>query len=96
MPSQLRLKFLDRYLTLWIFLAMFVGVAIGYFYPGIVDFWHKGQTLTVNFQDGSVYEYLGVPKKIYEKFANSSTLMRFAKRHIFNSYIYRNVSKQSA
>ncbi len=63
---------------------------------GIVDFWHKGQTLTVNFQDGSVYEYLGVPKKIYEKFANSSTLMRFAKRHIFNSYIYRNVSKQSA
>lgn len=63
----------------------------------IIDtFYYKGQTLTINFLDGSVYEYLGVPKNIYTKFANSGTLTRFAKRHIFNSYIYRNVSKQSA
>jgi ACR3 family arsenite transporter len=43
-----KLSFLDRYLTLWIFLAMFFGVFSGYFYPGIVDFWNHFQIGTTN------------------------------------------------
>ena len=59
----------------------------------IDDFSYKGQNLKITFQDGSVYEYFGVPKSVYTKLANSPTPSRFARRHIFDSHSYRNVSK---
>jgi ACR3 family arsenite transporter len=47
-PENTRLKFLDRYLTLWIFLAMAVGVGLGYFVPAVVGFINQFQSGTTN------------------------------------------------
>ena len=49
-PAQERkhLSFLDRWLTVWIFLAMFTGVGIGYFFPSSSNFINSFSTGTTN------------------------------------------------
>ena len=59
----------------------------------MIDFQYKAQTLLVNFVDGSRYEYFGIPKNIYGKLVNSDAPDRFARRHIYHSFVYRKVSK---
>ncbi len=46
--SNKQLSFLDRYLTLWIFAAMFLGVGLAYFFPASESFLGKFQVGTTN------------------------------------------------
>ena len=59
----------------------------------IADFKHKGLLLEVTFLDGTTYEYFGVPKNMYIKMVNTDKLMRFARRNIFNTYLYRKTKR---
>jgi len=59
----------------------------------ILDFKHKGLLLEVTFLDGTTYEYFGVPKSMYVKMVNTDKLMRFARRNIFNTYLYRKTKR---
>jgi len=43
-----RLAFLDRYLTLWIFGIMLLGILTGFLFPPIIGFWNKFQRGTTN------------------------------------------------
>lgn len=55
----------------------------------IDDYKFTEGVLIVNFSNGSVYEFLSVPKAIYIKMVNAESPARYAKRHIFNNYPYR-------
>ena len=52
LPDQIcgtpRLGFIDKYLTVWIFLAMAVGVSVGYFFPGVESTINKFSIGTTN------------------------------------------------
>lgn len=59
----------------------------------MTDYEFKSQVLTVNFSDGSAYEYFDVPRAVYVKLVNADSPGRFARRHIFTSFTYRSLSK---
>lgn len=63
---------------------------------GIDDYQYKNSILKITFQNGSSYEYFGVPKSVYNKMVNSSAVARFARRHIFHSFTFRNISEAVA
>ncbi len=60
---------------------------------GIADYKHKGLLLEITFTDGSTYEYFGVNANVFKKLINSDKQVRFAKRFIYDSYLYRKSKK---
>jgi curved DNA-binding protein CbpA len=59
----------------------------------ITDFEFKSQVLKVEFSDGNAYEYFDVPRAVYVKLVNADSPGRFARRHIYNEFVYRSLSK---
>lgn len=55
----------------------------------IQDFYHEKSILKVQHFNGKMYEYIGVPRNTYIKMVNADSPSRFARRHIYGSYIYR-------
>jgi hypothetical protein len=60
---------------------------------GIADFKHRGLLLEITFTDGTSYEYFGVNANVFKKLINSDKQVRFAKRFIYESYLYRKSKK---
>lgn len=61
----------------------------------ISDITYTGKRLRIDFQDGTAYEYIGVPENTYVKLVNADSQGRFARRHIYGSFLYRNVAKSA-
>ncbi len=60
----------------------------------ITDYKFVEGRLIINFSNGSVYEYISVPRAIYVKMVNADSPNRFAKRHILNAYPWRKAINQ--
>jgi curved DNA-binding protein CbpA len=60
----------------------------------VTDYKFVEGRLIINFSNGSVYEYISVPKATYVKMVNADSPARFAKRHIFNAFPYRKTTNQ--
>lgn len=60
---------------------------------GILEFYYEDGVLNIHFLDGNKFEYFGVPKVTYIKMVNAESPARFARRHVYNEFLYRSASK---
>ncbi|WP_412464568.1 KTSC domain-containing protein [Flavobacterium mekongense] len=59
----------------------------------IADFYYENSVLYITLLDGSSFEYFGVLRPAYIKMINAESPSRFARRHIYNNYLYRSSAK---
>lgn len=59
----------------------------------IENFQHKSMLLEITFACGTTYEYFGVNQKLFTKFVNSGQRSNFARRKLYNSFLYRKSKK---
>jgi hypothetical protein len=62
----------------------------------IEEFYMENGVLNISFLNGNKFEYFSVPKPIYIKMVNAESPNRFARRHVYNNFIYRSASKLEA
>jgi hypothetical protein len=53
---------------------------------------YQGNTLEVEFNSGSVYQYSGVPRYIYDDLMSASSHGSYLANHVKGSYSYRQIS----
>jgi hypothetical protein len=62
----------------------------------IEEFYMENGVLNISFLNGNKFEYFSVPKPIYIKMVNAESPNRFARRHVYNNFVYSSASKLEA
>ncbi len=59
----------------------------------VTNYNYQKQVLTLDFSNGESFEYFEVSRELYNKFLNSDSPTRFARRRICNEFLYRSVNQ---